>query len=182
MVLNALFKHNINIQKLKGNSKIFISSYFAKATRLKFANMRCTILQKPRGQLSILSARRVTRSRRHVEEPHILGATLQALLQIPSLKQCVMFLFISYADNFGFRFGLQWCKVRAKFRENRPNDPKVEIGSHQHRVIDLVLSSFYEGNVGYSVGNVDIHTTEISLSDYFVKILHPNTISYRLFF
>ena len=44
----------------------------------------------------------MTESRRHIEEPHTLGAILQVLVQVSSLKKCVMFVFICYAENCGF--------------------------------------------------------------------------------
>jgi len=54
--LNTIFKHTINTQTKKGNSKIFISINYANTVPLKFANMPCTNSPKNLGANSVFWA------------------------------------------------------------------------------------------------------------------------------
>jgi hypothetical protein len=78
----------------------------------------------------------------------ILSATLQALLQIPALQKRLTFVFISYAENCGFRLassGVKYEQISAKIGlmiqklKSAATNPEPYTG---------VLSSTYERNVG----------------------------------
>jgi hypothetical protein len=79
----------------------------------------------------------------------MLGATLQALLQMSLSKQCVKFVFISYAENCGFRLtssGVKYEQISAKIALMIQ---KLKSAATNTEPYTGVLSSSYERNVGY---------------------------------